>query len=165
MSTPAAPRVTAVLTTYRPSFEFLATAINSALAQTEPVDVLVSDSGCDEAVRTFTTRFGDRVTYRTNGGVVGPAENHRNAIAAVCTPYLALLGHDDAWEPEFLSTLVPALDAHPECILAFSDHWFMDSAGHKANLLHAEYTHIGVAVAKNTKGEPYWVQVFGAPLK
>ncbi len=42
---------------------------------------------------------------------------------------------------------------------------WMDSAGHKANLLHAEYTHIGVAVAKNTKGEPYWVQVFGAPLK
>jgi len=42
---------------------------------------------------------------------------------------------------------------------------WMDSAGHKENLLHIEYKHIGVAVAKNKKGEPYWVQVFGAPLK
>lgn len=42
---------------------------------------------------------------------------------------------------------------------------WMNSQGHKENILNAEYTHIGVAVAKNDKGEPYWVQVFAAPLK
>jgi uncharacterized protein YkwD len=42
---------------------------------------------------------------------------------------------------------------------------WMASAGHKTNILNAEYTQIGLAVAKNDKGEPYWVQVFGAPLK
>jgi uncharacterized protein YkwD len=40
---------------------------------------------------------------------------------------------------------------------------WMSSQGHKDNLLNGEYTHVGVAVAKNAKGEPYWVQVFGAP--
>lgn len=40
---------------------------------------------------------------------------------------------------------------------------WMDSAGHKANLLNADYTRIGLAVAKSEKGEPYWVQVFGTP--
>lgn len=40
---------------------------------------------------------------------------------------------------------------------------WMDSEGHRENILHAEYTEIGVAVAKNKKGEPYWVQVFGKP--
>ena len=50
-------------------------------------------------------------------------------MAEVRTPYLALLGHDDTWEPDFLSELVPALDANPDGVLAFSDHWFMDAAG------------------------------------
>ncbi len=59
----------------------------------------------------------------------GAAENHRAAIAEVRTEYLALLGHDDLWEPAFLETLLPALDAHPDCALAFSDHWFIDSSG------------------------------------
>lgn len=40
---------------------------------------------------------------------------------------------------------------------------WMDSEGHRENILHAEYTEMGVAVAKNKKGEPYWVQVFGKP--
>jgi len=44
------------------------------------------------------------------------------------------------------------------------DGW-MKSKGHKENLLNAELTHIGVAVAKSDKGEPYWVQVFATPLK
>jgi uncharacterized protein YkwD len=42
---------------------------------------------------------------------------------------------------------------------------WMASAGHKANILNADYTQIGLAVAKNDKGEPYWVQVFGTPLR
>ncbi len=42
------------------------------------------------------------------------------------------------------------------------DGW-MDSKGHRRNLLSNDFTHIGVAVATNAKGEPYWVQVFGSP--
>jgi len=42
---------------------------------------------------------------------------------------------------------------------------WMASEPHKANILRAEYTDIGVAVAKSEKGEPYWVQVFGTPQK
>lgn len=40
---------------------------------------------------------------------------------------------------------------------------WMDSKGHRENLLNGDYTQIGLAVAKNSKGEPYWVQVFGKP--
>jgi uncharacterized protein YkwD len=40
---------------------------------------------------------------------------------------------------------------------------WMDSEAHRANVLHKEFTEIGVAYAKNAKGEPYWVQVFGKP--
>ena len=40
---------------------------------------------------------------------------------------------------------------------------WMDSPGHRANLLMKDYTEIGIGVAKNDKGEPYWTQVFGRP--
>jgi uncharacterized protein YkwD len=40
---------------------------------------------------------------------------------------------------------------------------WMDSEHHRDNILKPEYTEIGVAVVKNKKGEPYWVQVFGRP--
>ena len=40
---------------------------------------------------------------------------------------------------------------------------WMKSEGHKANLLDADVTEVGLAAAKNAAGEPYWVQVFGKP--
>lgn len=45
---------------------------------------------------------------------------------------------------------------------AVVDAW-MDSRGHRQNILGEQFTHIGVGMAINSKGEPYWVQVFGTP--
>lgn len=42
---------------------------------------------------------------------------------------------------------------------------WMGSEMHKANMLEKDYADLGVAVAKNAKGERYWVQVFGKPLR
>jgi uncharacterized protein YkwD len=39
------------------------------------------------------------------------------------------------------------------------------SAGHRENLLRPEVTAIGVAMAKNSNGRPYWTLVLGAELK
>jgi uncharacterized protein YkwD len=41
---------------------------------------------------------------------------------------------------------------------------WMNSEGHKANILGKDYLEIGVACVKNAKGERYWVQVFGKQL-
>jgi uncharacterized protein YkwD len=40
---------------------------------------------------------------------------------------------------------------------------WMGSKIHRDNILKPDYTEIGVGVAKNAKGDPYWVQVFGKP--
>lgn len=42
------------------------------------------------------------------------------------------------------------------------DGW-MNSPGHRANILGASYTQIGVGVAHDSTGAPYYCQVFGAP--
>jgi uncharacterized protein (TIGR03000 family) len=42
------------------------------------------------------------------------------------------------------------------------DMW-MESKGHKANILNADYGEIGIGVAKGTDGRVYYTQVFAAP--
>jgi uncharacterized protein (TIGR03000 family) len=42
---------------------------------------------------------------------------------------------------------------------------WMNSEGHRANLLNKNFTEIGIGVAKNEKGETYYTQVFGKPTK
>lgn len=40
---------------------------------------------------------------------------------------------------------------------------WLNSSGHRANILDPGLTEIGTAVAYSLKGEPYWIQVFGRP--
>jgi uncharacterized protein YkwD len=40
---------------------------------------------------------------------------------------------------------------------------WMNSPGHRANILGADYTEIGVGIALDSAGEPYYCQVFGHP--
>jgi uncharacterized protein YkwD len=47
----------------------------------------------------------------------------------------------------------------PEAVVA----GWMNSAGHRTNILNAQFTEMGAAMARNQRGEPYWVQVFGKP--
>lgn len=42
------------------------------------------------------------------------------------------------------------------------DSW-MASPGHRSNVLLADYTELGVAIAFDSLGQPYYVQVFGRP--
>lgn len=41
---------------------------------------------------------------------------------------------------------------------------WMNSEGHRANILKAEFQELGVGYAKDKEGVPYWVQVFGTLL-
>jgi len=38
---------------------------------------------------------------------------------------------------------------------------WMNSSGHRANILNRSFTKVGFGVAYNTRGEPYWCTVFG----
>ena len=40
---------------------------------------------------------------------------------------------------------------------------WMSSSGHRANMLDPGLTEIGAAMARSSRGEPYWIQVFGRP--
>jgi len=44
-------------------------------------------------------------------------------------------------------------------------HAWMDSEGHRKNILTPELTEIGIGIEKNAEGRLYWTQNFGTPRK
>jgi uncharacterized protein YkwD len=47
-------------------------------------------------------------------------------------------------------------------VAAAMDSW-MHSSGHRANILNSGLTEIGIGLARDSAGRPYYVQVFGTP--
>lgn len=125
------PRVTVVLTVYKRT-DLLRFAIESALAQTfTDFEILIADdSGAQMAKEVCQPYAKDpRVIYAPNSETIGIARSLRDAIERARGDYIAVLNDDDVWEPDFLQTLVPALEADSKRVLAFSDHWIMDDSG------------------------------------
>lgn len=117
-----------------PTFErlhYLPYAIESALAQTyQNIEVIVSDDASTADVQGLVAAFPDpRLRYRRNHTNIGQALNNLAAFKEAKGKYVANLHDDDMWEPTFLEKLIPPLENNEEAILAFSDHFVMDSNG------------------------------------
>jgi uncharacterized protein YkwD len=104
---------------------------------------LISSPQLDDAARRHAANMARRNTMDHNLEGRSPADR----VKAVGFDYRAV-GENIAQKQ-----LTPT---------AAVDAW-MKSPGHRRNLLGEVYTHIGVGMAVNANGEPYWVQVFGTP--
>ena len=125
------PLVTVVIPTFN-RVRFLPEAIESALAQTYPrVEIVVSDDASTEDVYgVVVSRYEGRgVQYRRNPKNVGMGANIWAALAAANGKYIATIHDDDTWEPDFLTSLVPALESDDSMSVAFSDHHVMNEDG------------------------------------
>ena len=94
----------------------LADALASLQAQTRgDWEAIVVDDGAPDDVAGAFARFADddRVgLLQTDNGGLATARNRAAAIARA--PYLALLDGDDAWEPDYVATMLAAIEADPE---------------------------------------------------
>ena len=124
------PLVTIVIPTFR-RFHFLRESVDSALAQKfRDFEILVSDDGASDEIPPLLASFHDeRIRYRRNARNLGIAMNHHAAFQEAQGRYLASLHDDDLWEPDFLSELVPPLEADTSISVAFCDHHLIDEQG------------------------------------
>jgi glycosyltransferase involved in cell wall biosynthesis len=109
---------------------WLAEAMSSVLSQTHgELTLRIIDNspggGTAERVVDGFRKDDPRVEHIATGGIP-PAENWTAAIQAGHAPYVAVLPHDETWEPDWLSRRIEFLEAHPECAYAFSAYRFMD---------------------------------------
>lgn len=103
----------------------LADAIDSVLAQDRSDwRVIVVDDGDTRVAAHVAPYLADpRITFlQTDNGGLPTARNR--AIAASSTPYVALLDGDDMLEPDFVSSMIAALEASPKAGFATGDATF-----------------------------------------
>ncbi len=108
---------------------YLKQAIESALNQTyQNIEIIVTDDCSSESPQAIVESFGDpRIRFRRNARNLGVARNIVSAIKEARGKYIASLNDDDIWNENFLEKLVPQLDANPDLVLAFSDHYIIDA--------------------------------------
>lgn len=126
------PTVSLVIPTYNRA-DKLQTALRSALQQTYPsVEVIVLDDASSDSspgrVQELATRG---VRYIRNPDNRGPNANWRAGMAAAEGAFFGFLADDDVLEPTYVEQLVAPLIEDEDAILAFSDHWIIDSQGEK----------------------------------
>src|SRR4051794_2033839 len=130
MSSP--PRVTVVIAAYNEE-RFIAQAIESALAQDSPaelVDAIVVDDGSTDTTAAVAARYEAtgrvRVVRCANGGNVA-AMNTGFALAS--GDVLAILDADDLWPADHVRRSVEVLEARPEVGLVYGDMTVIDADG------------------------------------
>jgi glycosyltransferase involved in cell wall biosynthesis len=125
------PLVSVIVPTFNRT-RYLGEAVASALGQTYAnLEVLIADDASTEDVRSFVeARFHDpRVRYDRNAVNLGMGPNTWGALARASGKYVATVHDDDVWEPDFLSTLVPVLEADDSLSVAYCDHHIIDEHG------------------------------------
>ena len=111
----------------------LATAIQSALAQTRPdIELVISDNGSTDDTEEIGRHFAredQRVVYRRHGSDVGMLNNFASAARTATGEYLRWLGHDDWLDPDYVSRTAAVLDEDPRRVLVTTQIVFVGADG------------------------------------
>ena len=112
------PLITIAIPAYKT--EFLAQAIQSALAQTySKYEILVVDDCSPNDVKAVVDSFSDeRITYYRNEVNLGkndPSRNWQRCLELARGEYICILCDDDIYGPEYLQTLVNLARRYPSC--------------------------------------------------
>ncbi len=124
------PLVSIITPTYnRP--DYLKDALSSAIRQTyQNIEIIVSDNCSPENPQAIVESFNDpRIRFSRNESNLGMLANTLKALKMARGKYIACLLDDDMWEPDFLTKLVPPLEANSDLALAFCDHYMMNAVG------------------------------------
>lgn len=130
MSGGALPLVSVLVPTFNRR-DYLKATIASVLRQTlTDFEVIVADNASAVDPVDLVAGFGDpRISYVRNPSNLGVTGNVMVASGRARGKYVAILGDDDIWDPEFLATLVAPLEADSSLALAFCDHAIIDPEG------------------------------------
>lgn len=96
------PRVTVVIPTFN-RHGYLVQAIESCLAQTEPVKIIVVDHGSSDNTPEVATRFGERIQYVRREFDSGPHFAWLDGCLLADTEFVKLLFDDDTLQPTFVA--------------------------------------------------------------
>ena len=116
--------------------QFLPEAVSSILAQTyRDFRLLVVDdsteSGPEAIIKQFASR-DNRITYVKNKSRKGLVENWKTCFQQAGNPdYFAWVSDHDVWHPEWLESMIMAMNANPEAVLVYPRCVHIDLEGQR----------------------------------
>lgn len=114
-------------------------ALESLLAQEyEGFELIISDNASTDSTQSICEQFAardSRVSYRRRAINLGAAWNFRHVLEAARGDYFMWAAHDDTWRPQFISTLLRDLEAHPDAGVALSAVQLLDEDGQRTNVI------------------------------
>lgn len=121
------PLATIVIPTHNRA-ALLEEAVDSALAQTVPVEVIVVDDGSTGETAQAIARYGARViSLRQENAGVSAARNR--GLRAASAPFVSFLDDDDAILPEKIERQMAELKKRPEAGFVHCRHYYSDLEG------------------------------------
>lgn len=125
-----------VLLPYYGPVDLMQLAVRSVLDQqyTDWVLTVVDDGFPEPGIAEWFESLDDpRVHYHRNQQNLGANGNYRKALTFVTHEYVVMMGADDVMLPNYLATVVSALDAHPDAVFAQPEVEVIDENGDPAN--------------------------------
>ncbi len=136
--TPAVTESIDILLPYYGDVGLMQQAVNSVLAQDDPVWTLyvVDDGYPDPAVRRwFEAMTDDRVHYFRNETNLGANGNYRRSLELATSDYLVVMGADDIMQPDYVTSVRSIIARHPGIAVVQPGVRVIDGRGEPASPL------------------------------
>jgi len=112
---------------------YLPEALTSLLSQDEPnIEIIISDNASQDATEAYCRSVAasdPRVRYTRNETNQGAAANFQRVLSLNTAPFFAWAAHDDLYSPDFISSCLGILQAHPGSALCTPAHRVIDKSG------------------------------------
>ncbi|MGV2829124.1 glycosyltransferase family 2 protein [Myxosarcina sp. GI1(2024)] len=113
--------------------QFLATALNSILAQTfRDFELIVSDNGSSDRTEAICRQYAaadPRIRYFREEQNLGAGWNFDRVAELATGKYFKWACHDDLCAPEFLQSCIEILEPDPSIVLAYCQTAIVDESG------------------------------------
>jgi glycosyltransferase involved in cell wall biosynthesis len=121
----------------------VAALLRSLLAQSRQdfALLLVDDASSDDTVAVATAVAGDRLRIVRHPQRVGLAANFAHAASLVETPFFCLAHQDDVYAPDYLATLLAALERAPAATFAHCTATAIDGDGNALTAAAERFKH------------------------
>lgn len=128
--------------------DYLAQAIDSALAQDHPVEVIVLDDGSTDHTHDVLTAYTDRIYWETQKNM-GQAATLNKGWNLAKGDILGYLSADDVLAPQAVAKAVAALSANPLAVAAYPDFNLIDPNSAVIRTVHAPDFKFGDALLRS----------------
>lgn len=131
------PKVTVGIMAYNEE-KYLSQAIESILKQLDFSDyeILISDNASEDKTGQIAQEYADKhknIRYVRHPQNLGALNNFNSLVKNAQGKYFVLAGAHDLWSPNFLFSLVQALDLDPQAVIAYAPTIWIDEDGKHLN--------------------------------